>query len=187
MAVVAAVLALALTGCEWGASSRRASSAGSAASAAALPSAARAQAGQADAMTLQRLESFAFNAFVVPVLDDSAVTRFADVRLAPLCGEDSDVRVDGQPIVPGEPVPAGAFELEWDMRLFCPFGPDGAALDGRTRVLVFRDDEHGMQAVVLPNRLTVSDEHGATTLTTQSPHWISDQWRTPTVARAQDQ
>jgi hypothetical protein len=137
--------------------------------------------------TLHRLESFAFSAFVVPVLDDGDSTRFVDPRIAPLCGEDTEVEVNGQPLQAGTPVPAGAFTLDWTMQMFCPFGPDQVALDGRTRVLVFRDDEHGMEAIVMPQALTVSDERGAVRLTTQAPAWVSTQWRQSEGARPREQ
>ncbi len=139
------------------------------------------------ASTLRRLESFAFSAFVVPVLDDGDVTRFADPRIGPLCGEDTDVQVDGHPLQPGAAVPAGAFVLDWSMQMFCPFGPDQIALDGRTRVLVFRDDEHGMEAIVLPQALTVSDERGAATFTADAAHWVSTQWRAADAAQGREQ
>jgi hypothetical protein len=142
---------------------------------------------QPDALTLQRLGAFAFNAFVVPVLDDGEVTRFGDPRVVPLCGEDTEVRVNGQPLQPGALVPAGAFELSWDMRMFCPFGPDGVALDGTARVLVFRDDERGMEALVLPQALTVSDERGAVALSARTTQLSSTQWRPGQPVHARDE
>lgn len=142
---------------------------------------------QPDVLTLQRLGAFAFNAFVVPVLDDGDLTRFSDPRVAPLCGEDTEVRVNGQPLQPGAQVPPGAFELAWDMRMFCPFGPDSVALDGTARVLVFRDDERGMEALVLPQALTVSDERGGVALTARTTQLSSTQWRTGQPAHARDE
>ncbi len=175
--LAAAVLALgALTGCDSGAARKPT------ASIATVAERPRPQVG-----TLRRLEAFAFSAFVVPVLDDGDATRFADPRIGPLCGEDTEVQVDGRSLQPGMPVPAGAFTLDWNMQMFCPFGPDQVALDGRTRVLVFRDDEHGMEALVVPQALTVSDERGAATLTADVAHWVATQWRSVDAARSREQ
>lgn len=179
---LAAAAVLALAGCNWSGTAAPSESSSASSSA---PASAHRERPQPDARTLQRLGSFAFNAFVVPVLDDGEVTRFSDPRVAPLCGEDSEVRVNGHPLQPGAHVPPGAFELAWDMRMFCPFGPDSVALDGTARVLVFRDDEHGMEALVLPQALTASDERGAVALTARTTQLSSTQWRTgqPVAAR----
>lgn len=99
---------------------------------------------------LAHVTTFAFNALVVPLLDDAEPPRFADPRQPLLCAEETEVRVDGQSLVPGSPVPSGAFTLQWDLRMYCPFGPDDALLDGRVNVLVFRDDERGMDILVQP-------------------------------------
>jgi hypothetical protein len=177
---LAAAAVLALAGCNW---------IGTAAPSAApnAPAPAHRERPQPDVLTMQRLGAFAFNAFVVPVLDDGEVTRFGDPRVTPLCGEDTEVRVNGQPLQPGARVPPGAFELAWDMRMFCPFGPDSVALDGTARVLVFRDDEHGMEALVLPQALTVSDERGAAALTARTTQLSSTQWRAGQAVAARDE
>lgn len=104
-----------------------------------------------------QLSAFAINAFVVPVLEnDSDPPRFTDVQLALSCAEETDIYVDGSLLVAGDSVPAGAFVLQWNAKGYCPFGRDGPVFDGRVDVLVFRDDERGMSAVVRPARLHVA-------------------------------
>ncbi|MCA3223228.1 MAG: hypothetical protein ING40_11130 [Burkholderiales bacterium] len=137
--------------------------------------------------TLRLLQQHAFSALVVPVLDDGDITRFADVALAPVCGDTTEVRVDGRPVVPGAAVPAGAFTLQWTLGLFCPFGVDGPTLDGRADVLVFRDDQYGMQALVQPRGLTVSDGQGALRLDAGAPALLATQWQPGVQAAAREQ
>lgn len=129
--------------------------------------------------TLQRLLDYGFNAFVVPLLDDGEIPRWVDPRQPLLCGEDADVQVDGRPLEPGTEVPPGAFTLQWNLRLHCPFGVDGPALDGTVEVAVYRTDEHGMEAVLVPRDLTVSDEDGAVQWRVGAPPIVVTQWSEP--------
>lgn len=137
--------------------------------------------------TLRLLQQHAFSALVVPVLDDGDITRFADVHIGPLCGDATEVHADGRPVIPGTDLPPGAFTLQWSLGLFCPFGVDGPALDGRVDVLVFRDDEHGMQALVQPKGLTVSDGQGSVRLNARTPALVATQWRAGIQAAATEQ
>ncbi len=176
-----ALLAIALAGCQ----PQAALLAGQALAAQSGAGPARAQGPGEE--TLRRLERHAFSAFVVPVLDDGEITRFADVHVGPLCGDATEVHADGRPVIPGTDLPPGAFTLQWSLGLFCPFGVDGPALDGRVDVLVFRDDEHGMQALVQPKGLTVSDGQGSVRLDARTPALVATQWRAGIQAAATEQ
>jgi hypothetical protein len=105
--------------------------------------------------SLNLLRRFAFNALVVPVLDDDDPARFAPVDSTLLCADRSQVAVNGETMVAGDTVPPGAFVLQWDLKMYCPFGRRGPFLDGRVDVLVFRDDEFGMDAVIRPITLAI--------------------------------
>ena len=105
--------------------------------------------------SLNLLRKFAFNALVVPVLDVDDPARFAPVDSSLLCADRSQVAVNGETMVAGDTVPPGAFVLQWDLKMYCPFGRIGPFLDGRVDVLVFRDDEFGMDAVIRPITLAI--------------------------------
>lgn len=93
--------------------------------------------------------------FVDPMLDDSDPQRFTDANRVLVCADHSQVMVNGRPVVDGDLVPPGAFVMQWDMDLYCPFGTSGPLLNGRAEVLVFRDDEHGLSALLRPVSLDV--------------------------------
>lgn len=126
----------------------------------------------ASAVLAPRLQTFAVNAFVVPVLDDSDEPRFTDLHRTTLCAEQTEVKVNGQPVIAGDLVPPGAFVLHWDLALYCPFGSAGPQVDGRIEVLVFRDDEAGLQVILRPESLTVYEP----TLAAEQPEPVVD-WR----------
>lgn len=104
--------------------------------------------------------------FVDPFVDDSDPPRFTEARRGLVCADHSRARVDGRALVEGDLVPPGAFVLQWDLDLYCPYGSSGPLLSGRAEVLVFRDDEHGLDAllrapsldVLEPPLLLVDDE-----------------------------
>ena len=98
------------------------------------------------------LDRTAVNVLVLPLLDDAEPPRFTTAALPFLCAETSDVSVDGHPIADDAEVPPGSFMVQWRLRGYCPFGDTGPELDGDIDVLVLRDDEAGMQALVLPAR-----------------------------------
>jgi len=93
--------------------------------------------------------------FVDPLVDDSDPPRFTDAYRALTCADHSSVMVNGQPVIEGDLVPPGAFVMQWDMDLYCPYGISGPLLNGRAEVLVFRDDEQGLQALLRPVSLDV--------------------------------
>jgi hypothetical protein len=107
---------------------------------------------------------FMLNALLVPALDGDAVPlRWVDPRPASLCGPDTAVRVNGEPLRAGALVPDAPFELEWQADGCRPFGAHGPRFVGRVKLTVFRED-WGFSAMVEPSGLRVTSPENATTL-----------------------
>lgn len=99
---------------------------------------------------------FVLNALLAPAIDGDALPlRWVDPRLRSLCGPDTEVRVNGEPLVAGSLVPVAAFRLDWSADGCRPFGSAGPRYDGRVRLTVFRE-EWGLSASVEPQGLRVS-------------------------------
>lgn len=105
-----------------------------------------------------RLRRFALNAFVIPIMDDTAEGRWSDMALDHICGPNTRVWVDGQPMVVGASVPEGRFALTWDMRECAPLGSD-LLLSGIVDLVVTRD-RTGLSATVIPDRLRIQTAAG---------------------------
>jgi len=94
---------------------------------------------------------FILNALLVPALDiDALPLRWVDPRPASLCGPDTTVRVNGEPLLAGALVPNRPFELEWKTEACHPFGARGPRFDGAVKLTVFRED-WGFSAMVAPS------------------------------------
>ena len=99
---------------------------------------------------------FILNALLVPALDGDAVPlRWVDPRPASLCGPDTAVRVNGEPLRAGALVPDTPFELDWQADGCRPFGANGPRFAGRVKLTVFRED-WGFSAMVEPSDLRVA-------------------------------
>ena len=101
------------------------------------------------------LGRYAVNTLVLPLLDDADPPRFTLAAMPLMCGDGSDVSINGHRVVDGVEAPLGSFVLEWRLRGYCPFGVAGPLLDGDIDVMVLHDDDLGMQAIVLPPRAAV--------------------------------
>jgi len=101
------------------------------------------------------LNRYAVNALVLTLLDDADLPRFTRAAMPLMCGDDSEVSINGDPVVEGVEAPTGSFVLQWSLRGFCPFGVTGPLLDGDINVVVLRDDDFGIQAIVLPPRFAL--------------------------------
>jgi hypothetical protein len=107
---------------------------------------------------------FILNALLVPALDGDAVPlRWVDPRRASLCGPDTLVRVNREPLRAGALVPDMPFELEWRTDGCRPFGAHGPRFDGGVRLTVFRED-WGFSAMVEPAGLRVALSENETIL-----------------------
>lgn len=107
---------------------------------------------------------FILNALLVPALDGDAVPlRWVDPRGASLCGPDTVVRVNREPLLAGALVPDTPFELEWRTDGCRPFGAYGPRFDGGVRLTVFRED-WGFSAMVEPSGLRVALSENETIL-----------------------
>src|SRR5262249_56265601 len=74
---------------------------------------------------------FILNAFLVPALDiDVQPLRWVDPQSASLCGPNTTVRVNGEPLLAGALVPNAPFELEWQADECRPFGAGGPRFYG---------------------------------------------------------
>lgn len=82
------------------------------------------------------LYRFALNAFLVPLLDDSAPPRWTDVAMEFACGPGTTVMVDGDPMVAGQPIPVKAFTVRWMMDRCSPLGRESVELSGGVELVV---------------------------------------------------
>jgi hemoglobin-like flavoprotein len=99
---------------------------------------------------------FILNALLVPALDSDALPlRWVDPRAASLCGPNTTVRVNGEPLSAGALVPNAPFELEWHANGCRPFGKAGPRFDGWVKLTVFRED-WGFSAMVEPSGLRIT-------------------------------
>lgn len=105
------------------------------------------------------LYSFALNAFLVPLLDDSAPPRWTDVAMEFACGPGTTVMVDGDRMVPGKPIPVKAFTVRWMMDNCSPMGRESVELSGGVELVVVRK-EAGLSAVVKPDHLRIDSHMG---------------------------
>lgn len=107
---------------------------------------------------------FILNALLVPALDSDALPlRWVDPRGAALCGPDTAVRVNREPLRAGALVPDMPFELEWRTDGCRPFGAHGPRFDGAVKLTVFRED-WGFSAMVEPSDLRVALAENETVL-----------------------
>ena len=98
---------------------------------------------------------FILNALFVPALDTDVVPlRWVDPRPVLGCDPDTQVRVNGEPLVAGALVPDMAFEIDWHANGCRPFGTHQAQFDGDVKLTVFRED-WGFSAMVQPADLRV--------------------------------
>ncbi len=102
---------------------------------------------------------FALNALLVPLLDDDEQPRWTDVALNHFCGPATRVEVNGQPLVPGAPMPATAFTVRWTIDQCWPLDVESIELSGTVDLLVSRDG-HRLSAVVHAQGLTIVSSHG---------------------------
>lgn len=113
---------------------------------------------QRDAVAEATFTRFALNVLLAPLIDDAESPHWTDVALSYGCGPATHVEVDGQPLVPGERVPATAFIVRWTMDQCTPFESQ-VALTGSVELQVFHEDE-GLSAIVHAERLTVAGPAG---------------------------
>ena len=113
----------------------------------------------ADAPILANLHRFALNAFLVPLLEDSVPARWTDVVVQFMCGPGTSIWVDGQPMVPGDPIPPHAFTVRWVMDSCSPFGQESVELSGGVELMVSHTHA-GFSAVVKPDQLKVDSQMG---------------------------
>ena len=105
------------------------------------------------------LHKFALNAFLVPLLDDAVPPRWTDAAVEFTCDLGTSIWVDGQPMVPGNPIPAHDFVVSWAMDKCSPFGRNSVELTGGV-VLMVPHTAAGFSAVVKPDQLKVDSPMG---------------------------
>jgi len=109
------------------------------------------------------LYGFALNALLVPLLDDARPPRWTDAVLNLNCGSNTSVMVDGEPMVPGNPIPTRGFTVQWNMDSCVPFGLGVVELSGTVDLAVF-PDKSKIRALVMPDHLQVESQLGRTLL-----------------------
>jgi hypothetical protein len=112
------------------------------------------------AIAAETLRRFAVNLLLVPLIDDGAPARWADVSPDVGCLDAEPVRVDGRPLVAGAPLPARAFVVE--RRLAGCALLRHAVVDGAVTLHVHPDDAFGLTAIVEPHGLRVTTWSGQT-------------------------
>ena len=101
------------------------------------------------------------NALLLPALQLEAMPlRWVDPRPALGCGPDSEVRVNGAPLVAGAPVSDPPIKLEWQSDGCHPFGQSGPRFDGRVQLTVVREN-WGLRVAAEPLDLRVAWEKNA--------------------------
>lgn len=112
-----------------------------------------------DAVTGQ-FSRHVLNALLVPLLDDDAPPRWTDVALRHFCGPATWVEVDGEPLVPGSPIPADAFTVRWHIDRCWPLDYSAFQLSGRVDLSVYHEDM-GLSAVIQARDLRISSAKGS--------------------------
>lgn len=131
------------------------------AQAAASPVAAAPNDGDEPAST--RLQRYALNVLMVPVLDETVPPRWTASLGAMRCAKGSQVWVDGQPLQRGALVPARSFTLRWKMVDCRPTGPH-ESFNGDVSMTVYHE-ETGYSAMVVPTSLRVKTVDSTSTWT----------------------
>ena len=101
-----------------------------------------------------RLQRFALNALMVPLIDDTVPARWTKNIAAMHCGKASRVLVDGKPLRPGAHVPSRPFTISWSMVDCRPLSRQ-ETFNGNVRMTVYPENE-GYSAMVVPTALKVS-------------------------------
>ena len=107
-----------------------------------------------DAQMPVDLYKFALNAFLVPLFDESVPPKWTDAAMNFTCDGESTVMIDGEPMVSGKQIPAGAFTVRWNMNRCAPFGRESVEINGSVELVVARSVK-GLRAKVTPNELRV--------------------------------
>jgi hypothetical protein len=96
------------------------------------------------------------DALLAPALANASVPlRWVDPRVALRCGRHTSVRVNNRALIAGQLVPDGQFEVEWYSDGCHPPGAPDARIDGRVKLVVFRED-WGFSAMIEPEGLRIA-------------------------------
>jgi hypothetical protein len=121
---------------------------------------------------IRTFQRFAFNALVLPLIDDAEPPRWSRHAIDWICDGLGDVNVNGQPLIDGAPVPA-RFTVSWKLERCAPLAGAELLVDGQISFEVSRDDmglradmvEHTLTADTLTGKMyripTIAVEHGA--------------------------
>ncbi|MGH6623546.1 MAG: hypothetical protein ACREBN_06215 [Burkholderiaceae bacterium] len=72
----------------------------------------------------RRLEQFALNVLVFPLIDDTEPPRWTRHGVDWICDGRGEVAIDGRPLVEGELIPIGQFTIHWALQRCAPFSSD---------------------------------------------------------------
>jgi hypothetical protein len=110
------------------------------------------------------LQRWAVNALLYTILDDDRPPRWTDPEVWAGCAPGTQVRVNHRPLVVGEHIPTGAFDLSWDAVDCHPLGLDGPAMNGRVTLRLKPSGADGWVAQVATDGLEWAGPHGRTML-----------------------
>jgi hypothetical protein len=105
---------------------------------------------------------FALNALMVPLLDDAEPPRWTDAALDLQCGPSTRVDIDGQPMVPGAPIPTTGFTVRWTIDRCWPLDYAAFELSGIVELQVTIEKD-ALEAIVDAHRLRVASAKGSIT------------------------
>lgn len=117
-----------------------------------------------DAPRADDLQHWAVNALLFTILDDDHPPRWTDPEVWAGCAPGTEVRVDHRPLVVGQHIPEGAFDLTWQAVDCRPMGLDGPVLNGRVTLRLEPRGSEGWIATVATDRLEWTGRHGRVVL-----------------------
>jgi hypothetical protein len=117
-----------------------------------------------DAPGASDLQHWAVNALLYTILDDDTPPRWTDPEIWAGCATGTEVQVNQRPLVVGEPIPEGRFELSWKAVDCHPLGLDGPAMDGRVTLRLTPWGADRWVAEVMTDGLVWAGAHGHTLL-----------------------
>lgn len=79
---------------------------------------------------IDNFQQFAFNALVLPLIDDTVPPRWTLQGMHWICDGRGKVTVDGKPVTEGALVPAGPFNVRWDLHRCPPLSGAELLADG---------------------------------------------------------
>ena len=107
---------------------------------------------------IRTFQRYAFNGLVLPLIDDTEPPRWTRHAIDWICDGRGDVKVNGEPLVDGAPVPA-MFTVRWKLESCAPLAGADLLIDGEISFAVSHDDT-GLRAHLVKHTLTAETSNG---------------------------